>query len=172
MNDSCVHNTFPTPFTNEVLENVGGQKGYSFSDGLLGYQQIKITLEDQSKTTFAIEWGGFQYTVMPFGLKNSPAIFFRVVVATFKEFIDKFLEVYFDDLTMFGLVKRYVSSIHLMLDTCRKYHISFNLKKCIFFILYVIHLGHVVCKQGLMVDFAKIAVIINLEPPRMSNNCV
>ena len=35
-----------------------------------------------------------------------------------------------------------------------------------FCVPYGILLGHVVCKQGLMVDLAKIVVIINLEPPR------
>ena len=67
------------------------------TDGFSGYQQIKIALEDRSKTTFATEWGCFLYTVMPFGLKNAPAIFSQVMIAVFKEFIHKFLEIYFDD---------------------------------------------------------------------------
>ena len=78
-------------------------------------------LDDRSKTTFVTECGCFQYTVMPFGLKNVPTIFSRIVVATFKEFIHKFLEVYFDDWTVFGLVKRHVASLRLMLDTCHRY---------------------------------------------------
>ena len=92
-----MHDPFPTSFTDEVLENVGRHEVYSFTDGFLGYHQIKIVPEDRSKITFTTEWGCFQYTVMPFGLKNVPAIFSRVVIAEFKEFIHKFLEVYFDD---------------------------------------------------------------------------
>ena len=42
LNDSCLHDPFATPFTNEVLESVGGQDVYSFIDGLFGYHQIKI----------------------------------------------------------------------------------------------------------------------------------
>jgi hypothetical protein len=34
---------------------------------------------------------------MPFGLKNAPAVFSRVVVEAFKEFIHNFLEVHLDD---------------------------------------------------------------------------
>ena len=97
LNDASVHDLFPTPFSDEVLDNVGGQEAYSFTDGFSGYHQIRIHEADRHKTTFATEWGSFQYTVMPFGLKNAPAIFSRVVVAVFKEFILKFLEVYFDD---------------------------------------------------------------------------
>ena len=85
----------------------------------MGYHQIKIVPEDRSKITFATEWSYFQYTVMPFGLKNVPAIFSRVVVAVFKEYIHKFLEVYLDDWIVFGLVKHHIARLHLMLDTCR-----------------------------------------------------
>jgi len=154
------------PFIDEVLENVGGQETYLFTNGFSGYHQIKIVPEDQSKTTFTIEWSCFQYKVMPFGLNNAPTIFSKVVVVDFKEFIHMILEVYFDDWTIFGLVKNHVFSLCLTLDTFQKYHISLDLNKCIFCVPYGILLGHVVCKQGLMVDLAKIAVIINLGPLR------
>ena len=60
-------------------------------DGFSGYHQIQIVKEDHYKTTFVIEWGCFQYTVMLFGLKNAPTVFSRVVVAVVKYFIQKFL---------------------------------------------------------------------------------
>ena len=93
------------------------------------------------------------------------AIFLRVVIAAFNDFIHKFLEVYFDDWTVFGLVKRHVPSLHLMLDTCWRYNIVLKLKKCLFCVPFRILPGHVVCIQGLMVDPTKIMVIINLEAP-------
>eukprot|EP00253_Pinus_taeda_P021954 PITA_21954 len=72
LNDTCMHDPFPTSFTDEVMDNVGGQEAYPFTDGFSGYHQIKIVLEHRSKTTFAIEWGCFQYNMMLFGLKNAP----------------------------------------------------------------------------------------------------
>jgi hypothetical protein len=105
LNDACLHDPFPTPFMDEVLENVGGHKAYSFTDGFSGYHQIKIAEEERHKTTFATEWGSYQYTVMPFGLKNAPTIFSRVVITAFKEFIHQFLEVYLDDWTVYSLLK-------------------------------------------------------------------
>ena len=102
---------------------------------------------------------------MLFGLKNAPAIFSRVVVAVFKEYIHKFLEVYFDDWRVFGLLKKHVEVLKIMLAMCRQYQISLNLKKCIFCVPFGILLGHIVCKKGLMVDPTKIAIIVNLPPP-------
>ena len=119
LNDTSVHDPFPAPFTYEVLDNVGGHEVYSFIDGLSRYHQIRVHEEDRYKTTFTTEWGSFQYTVMPFGLKNAPAIFSRVVIAVFKEFIHKFLKVYFDDWTIFGLMNKHVGNLRLMLAKCR-----------------------------------------------------
>ena len=70
---------------------------YSFTNGFSGYHQVIIVQEDHHKTTFVTEWGFYQYTVIPFGLKNATAIFSRILVSSFKYFIHKFLEVYFDD---------------------------------------------------------------------------
>ena len=116
---------------------------------------------------FATEWGSSHYIVMPFGLKNAPAIFSRVVVAVFKEYIHKFLEVYFNDWTIFGLLKKHVEALRLMLAKCRQHQISLNLKKCIFCVPFGIFLGRIVCRQGLIVDLANIAIIVNLPPPNL-----
>jgi hypothetical protein len=111
------------------------------------------------------EWGRYQYTVMPFGMKNAPAIFSRVVVTTFKEFIHKFLKVYLDDWTVFSLLKYHIEVLMLMLDRCRQCHISLNSKKFIFCVPFGILLDHVVCKHGLLVDPSKVVVILDLHPP-------
>jgi hypothetical protein len=133
LNDVCFHDPFPTPFTDEVLDNVGGQETYSFTDGFLGYHQIRIAKEDHHKMNFSIEWGSYQYTVMSFGLKNAPAIFSMVVVEAFKEFLHKFLEAYFDDWTVFIILQNHIECLRIMLDKCRQCQIALNLKKFIFF---------------------------------------
>jgi hypothetical protein len=102
---------------------------------------------------------------MPFGLKNAPAIFSRVVVEEFKDFLHKFLEAYFDDWTIFSPLKYHVEYLRLMLDKCRQCKISLNLKKCIFFSPFGVFLGHIVCKHVLLVDPSKIAIIVDLPPP-------
>jgi hypothetical protein len=104
---------------------------------------------------------------MLFGLKNAPTIFSRVIIASFKEFILQFLEVYLDDWTMYSLLKNHVEVLRLMLEICRQCQIPLNINKCIFGTPFGILLGHIVCKQVLLVDPAKIALIINLPPPKL-----
>jgi hypothetical protein len=57
LNDTSLHDPFPTPFTYEVLDNVGGQEAYSFTDGFSGYHQIKLASEDRYKNTFFYRMG-------------------------------------------------------------------------------------------------------------------
>jgi hypothetical protein len=120
--------------------------------------------EDRHKTTFAMEWDNYQYIVMLVGLKDALVVFFWVVVVAFKEFIHKFLEVYLDDWMVFILLHDHKEVHQVMLDRCMQYQILLKLKKCIFCTPFGILLGHVVCKQGLLVGPAKIAVILELEP--------
>jgi hypothetical protein len=104
---------------------------------------------------------------MPFALKKALVIFSRVVIASFKEFIHHFLEVYLDDWTIYSLLKDHVELLRMMLERCRQCQISLNIKKCIFGTPFGILLGHIVCKQGLLVDPANTAVIVNLPPPKL-----
>lgn len=112
------HDPFPTPFIDEILENMRGREVYSFIDGFFGYHQVKITEEDMHKTTFVTKWCLFSYTMMPFNLKNAPFVFYIIVVSAFMEFIHKFLEVYLDDWTVFNLLKKHIQLLRLMLDRC------------------------------------------------------
>ena len=52
-----------------------------------------------------------------------------------------------------------------MLAKCRQHYISLDLKKCVFYVPFGTLLGHIVCKQGLLVDPTKIAIIVILPPP-------
>lgn len=102
---------------------------------------------------------------MPFGLKNAPVVFSRIVVKAFQEYIYKSMGVYFDDWTIYSMTKDHIKWPRLMLERCRQIQLSLNIKKCIFATPISILLGYVVCKEGIKVDMAKIKVIIDLKAP-------
>jgi hypothetical protein len=81
------------------------------------------------------------------------------------------MEAYFNDWTVFSLLQHHIECLRLMLDKWRKCKISMNLKKCIFFSPFGVFLGHIVCKQGLLVDPSKIAIIVDIPPLLQSNSC-
>jgi hypothetical protein len=97
LNKVTLTDHFPTPFTNKIINEVAGHECYSITNGVLGYNQVPITKENQEKTTFISKFSSFAYKVIPFRLKNSPTIFSRIVVKAFQEYIYKTMAIYFDD---------------------------------------------------------------------------
>ena len=83
LNKSTKIGPFPTPFADEILNEVVGHECYSFTDGFSGYNQVPIAKEDQHKTTFVCEFGSFAHKKMTFGLKNAPTVFSIIVVKAF-----------------------------------------------------------------------------------------
>jgi hypothetical protein len=70
-----------------------------------------------------------------------------------------------DDWTIYSLPKERVALLRLMFDRCRELQISLNLRKCIFCVPHGNLLGLIVCREGVLVDLAKVAVIVNMPPP-------
>ena len=70
-----------------------------------------------------------------------------------------------DDWTVYVLIKDHLANLRLMLERCQQHQIALNSKKCIFFAPFGILLGHIVCRQGLLVDPAKIALILIFPSP-------
>ncbi|RVW66840.1 Retrovirus-related Pol polyprotein from transposon 297 [Vitis vinifera] len=75
---------------------------YCFLDGYSGYFQIEIDVEDQEKTTFTCPFGTYAYRRMPFGLCNTPATFQRCMLSIFSDMVERIMEVFMDDITVYG----------------------------------------------------------------------
>jgi hypothetical protein len=71
-------------------------------DGYNGYNQMKMVEEDKKKTSFISKWGAYAYNVMPFGLCNTSATFQKVIIQTFKEYFNDFMQVFLDDFNVYG----------------------------------------------------------------------
>ena len=83
LNAATKKDPYPIPFTDSILDTVAVHEMYSFLNGYSGYHQIKIAPEDRFKTAFVTDWGAFVWVVMPFGLKNAPAIYQKAVNLAF-----------------------------------------------------------------------------------------
>ncbi|GJV90219.1 reverse transcriptase domain-containing protein [Tanacetum coccineum] len=112
------------------------------------------------------KYGTFAYRRMPFGLCNAPGTFQRCMMAIFHDMIEKTMEVFMDDFSVFGdSFSTCLTHLEKMLKRCEDTNLSLNWEKSHFMVKEGIVLGHKISKSGLEVDRAKVEVIAKLPHP-------
>ncbi|GJS77119.1 reverse transcriptase domain-containing protein [Tanacetum coccineum] len=146
----------------EVIKLLDAGMIYPISDS----PWIPIDPHDQEKMTFTCPYGTFAYRRMPFGLCNAPGTFQRCMMAIFHDMIEKTMEVFMDDFSIFGdNFDSCLSNLERMLKRCEDTNLVLNWEKCHFMCKEGIVLGHKISKSGIEVDRAKVDVIAKLPHP-------
>nr|GEY51546.1 reverse transcriptase domain-containing protein [Tanacetum cinerariifolium] len=127
LNEATRKDHFPLPFMDQMLERLAGNEYYCFLDGFSGYIQIPIDPRNQEKTTFTCPYGTFAYHRMPFGLCNALGTFQRCMLAIFHDMVEKTMEVFMDDFSVFGnSFENCLSCLDKMLQRCEDTNLSLN----------------------------------------------
>nr|GFA22451.1 reverse transcriptase domain-containing protein [Tanacetum cinerariifolium] len=171
LNDATRKDHFPLPFMDQMLERLARNEYYCLLDGFSSYFQIPIDPQDQEKTTFTYPYEKFAYRRMLFGLCNAPSTFQRCMMAIFHDMIEKIMEVFMDDFSVFGnSFKTCLSHLDKMLKRCEDTNLCLNGERSHFMVKEGIILGHKISKNRIKVDKAevdkaKIDVIAKLPHP-------
>ncbi|OMJ08242.1 Retrovirus-related Pol polyprotein from transposon [Smittium culicis] len=96
--------SYPLPHIDELLSVLGGAKYYSTLDALSGFWKIPLSYQTKEKTAFSPGpgLGFYQFTVLPFGLTNTPAVFQRTMETILKPTLWKSAVVLIDDIKIFS----------------------------------------------------------------------
>jgi hypothetical protein len=149
--------SFPMPLVDDVISQLGRSARFTALDSQSGFWQIKMAPKDMRKTALITKSGLYDWTVMPFGLKNATSTFTRTMTEVFKDLGDTFLKVFVDDLNVHSEQwQAHLQHLGAVLSRLREVNLKLNPSKCCFVAKSIVFLGHVVSKEGTRPDPGKI----------------
>src|SRR5438045_1683318 len=151
---------FPLPRIDELLESFRTANWFTTIDLASGYWQVEVAEEDKEKTAFITYRGLYEFNVMPFGLKNAPGTFQRLMNYVLQDYIGKFVAVYLDDIIIYSKTfEQHIDHNKIVFDALRKAILKIKLKKCFFCFPNIAFLGHIVGRNGISVEPTKVEKI-------------
>ena len=133
------------PRIDELLESFRTANWFTTIDLASGYWQVEVAEEDKEKMAFITHRGLYEFNVMPFGLKNAPGTFQRLMNYVLQNYIGKFVAVYLDDIIIYSKTfEQHIDHVNKVLDALRKAILKIKLKKCYFCFPNIAFLGHIV----------------------------
>jgi hypothetical protein len=146
----------------DLFDQLKDAKIFSKIDLRSGYHQVRITEEDISKTAFRTRYGHYEFIVVPFGLSNAPVSFTCLMNGVFREYLEKFVIVFLDDIIIYSKSKE-ENEHHLRMQEHQLYA---KLSKLLFYQNQIHYLGHIISKDGIAVDPEKIEAIREWSVPK------
>lgn len=166
LNKVTKKDAYPMPRADDILDRAGGYAYYTTMDLASGYWQVPIREEDRHKTAFATPMGLFEYNYMPFGLTNAPATCQRLMDVVLAGVKWQHCLVYLDDIIVFSNTpEEHMRHVGQILEMLEKHGLTLKLSKCRFFQPKVEYLGHVLSKEGVMPDPAKVETLKKWPAP-------
>lgn len=167
LNEKTIEDKYPLPRIEEILDNLGKCMYFSTLDLAQGFHQIEMDESSIEKTAFTVNNGHFEYVRMPFGLKNAPATFQRVMDNILKEYLHKFCFVYMDDVVIFSKsLQEHMEHLNLIFLKLRQFNLKVQLDKSEFLRKEVAFLGHVITSEGIKPNPTKLEAIKKYPIPK------
>ncbi|KAL9268695.1 Transposon Ty3-G Gag-Pol polyprotein-like protein [Drosera capensis] len=166
LNRITIKNRYPLPRIDDLFDQLQGASVYFKIDFRSGYHQLRVKVDDISKTAFRTRYGHYEFVVMPFGLTNAPAVFMDLMNKVFKPYLDCFVVVFIDDILVYSRDhQEHEEHLRITLKTLRENKVYAKFKKCEFWLKEVAFLGHVISGQGVQVDPKKIEGVTEWSKP-------
>ena len=120
--------SYPIPRIDDCIDKIGHAKYVTKFDLLKGYWQVPLTERAKEVSAFVTPHGLYQYKVMPFGMKNSPATFQRLMNQVISDL--DYCECYIDDVVIYSdTFEQHMKQIHQFFERVSMANLTVNLVK-------------------------------------------
>ncbi|KAL1139239.1 hypothetical protein AAG570_006225 [Ranatra chinensis] len=157
---------YPLPRLEEMLDRMNGATVFSLLDLKAGYHQIRMHEADCEKTAFQFGRGKYEFTRMPFGLRNAPTTFQRLMDEFLEGLNEDAIQVYMDDIIVFSRSEQeHGRHLRQLLHRLKEFGLKASCEKSSFFNASVKFMGHVLSWEGIHPDPGKVEAIKQLQEP-------
>lgn len=172
LNDVTVNEVYPIPLITDILDQLGHSKYFSTLDLVSGFHQICLNPADSAKTGFTVTnsngtSGHYEFVRMPFGLKNAPSTFQRLMNTVLSGLQGLHCYVYLDDCIVYSHdLDSHIQKLKLVFDKFREFNLKMQPDKCEFLRREVSYLGHMITDKGVSPNPEKIKAISEFPVPQ------
>ena len=161
--------SYPVPLLENIFDTISAADAKFFTtlDLASGFWQIPMDPLDRHKTSFATRKGKFEFLRMPFGLRNAPTTYQRMMCKVLQGLNWKILLVYMDDIIIFSSTfEEHLDHLKQVFERLQEANLTLKPGKCKFAAEKVLYLGHQISENGIEVNTDKTAVITSFPPPK------
>ena len=151
---------WPMARIDDTLEALAGAKMFCTMDLTAGYWQVPMSEDSKWKTAFVHRSGLYHWNRKPFGVKEGPGVFSRMMAEHFRDMLFKKALVFLDDVILIGKsVEELLSHFEEYCTKIRAAKLKTKPSKCFLFRKEVAFLGHLVNENGVKTDPAKVEAV-------------
>jgi hypothetical protein len=169
LNVFTIPDRYLLPLIQELVDKVKDARLFSKMDVRAGYNNIWIKEGDEYKAAFKTNMGLFENTVMPFGLRNAPSVFQRMMNTEFADIIatGKVI-IYMDDILVATCndLEEHQQLVHQILARLQKMDLYLKPAKCTFETRKIEFLGVILEDGTVMMDPVKVAGVEEWKEPK------
>ena len=165
LNKVTKSDSFPVPNMGDLVFGLKGTEFFTSLDLVKGYYQVPLHPDSYECTAFSTAKNHYHFKRLSFGLKNAPGAFQREMQEILKDFDNKQVVVYIDDiLIMSRTFHEHLALVGAVLGALIQHGVKIKSSRCSWFQSEVTFLGHVVGRDGIrkcdkyikdVVDFPK-----------------
>ena len=167
INELTTGDSYPLPAINTNLDKLSGSAIFSTLDSAGAFHTMSIDENSRDYTTFTSCFGLYRFKKMPFGLKNSPSSYSRLVQMALDRLDPGFALGYIDDIIVHSkTLEEHVQHLRLVVELHSSCGMKLKMKKCHIAQDQVEYLGHLVNAEGIQMIPSYVERVLDWPLPK------